>query len=172
MSFSQHRRALESVGCTRDVKERKRDNERKRPKKFKQGEQALNAPGCFIPASQKGRAERSCADSGMMALSIFYFPSCSVSRSDVERAAEQIGLYRETTIVEQLELYREAWLASHHQQCRSSGMATRHHHHRRQQLHNPSHMRPLLGKTQSGSVRTTSRHRKTSCAQCVKQQGF
>jgi hypothetical protein len=46
----------------------------------------------------------------MMALSIFYFPSFSVSRSDVERAAEQIVLvlYREATIVEQLEVYREA----------------------------------------------------------------
>ena len=44
----------------------------------------------------------------MMALSIFYFPSCSVSRSDVERPAEQLVLYREATIVEQLELYREA----------------------------------------------------------------
>jgi hypothetical protein len=37
--FSQNRRALESVGCTRDVKERKRDNENKRPKKVKKGEQ-------------------------------------------------------------------------------------------------------------------------------------
>ncbi len=36
-----------------------------------------------------------------------FFPSCSVSRSDVERAVEQIVLYREVTIVEQLELYRE-----------------------------------------------------------------